>query len=81
MKKVKLQPATHERTCQVCAKVYTYPEKGSDSTRHLCELCAGLPAHTVQVLKRLSQRIRSLERTVSKLSKQQTPQPKQEASP
>lgn len=75
MKKVKLQPATHERTCQVCGQIYTYPEKGSESTRHLCAACAVLPAPTVQVLKRLTRRISTLERTVKKLSKQKASPP------
>lgn len=80
-KKVKLQPATHERTCQVCAQLYTYPEKGSASTRHLCKHCAELPAGTVLVLKRMTRRIASLERTVKKLSQPKPKPTKQEAQP
>ena len=81
MKTPKPQPATRELTCQVCGRVYPYPERGSESTRHLCAVCAGLPARTIPVLKRLSQRIRSLERTVQKLSNPPTPRTKPETPP
>ena len=81
MKKIKLQPATHERACQVCGRTYTYPEKGSECTRHLCALCAGLPTHTIQVLKRMTQRVKLLERTVDKLVNSKPKPPRQEASP
>jgi hypothetical protein len=80
MKKVKPQPATHERPCKVCGQVYIYPERGSAATRFLCALCAELPPHTVEVCKRMARRITALERSVAKLVNQTAPPPKQETS-
>lgn len=62
VKKIKLQPATRDKTCQICGEPYVYPEKNSDATRFHCEVCAGLsPAHR-KILGRMAKRIASLER-------------------
>lgn len=79
MKTVKPQPATHDRPCKVCGQVYTYPERDSASTRYLCALCAGLPVHTTEALKRMARRISSLERAVTKLTQQNAASSKSEA--
>jgi len=65
----RLQPATREKSCQVCGANYTYPERGSTATRFHCELCAGLDPDTRKVLQRLAQRVQQLERTVDQLSR------------
>ncbi|MEZ5278432.1 MAG: hypothetical protein R3F07_18765 [Opitutaceae bacterium] len=61
-KELKVQPATRDKTCQVCGTVYVYPEKGSRATRFHCETCAPLPAPLLKVLTRLGKRIQTLER-------------------
>jgi len=63
----KPQPATKEKTCQVCGTPYTYPEPGVRSTRFHCELCVELSAHGKKVLGRMAKRITSLEKQISKL--------------
>jgi len=69
VKTPKPQPATREKTCRICGSSYTYPVKGSAATRHVCEVCSDLPAHQRKVLTRMSQRIETLERALSRLSK------------
>ena len=64
----KPQPATKEKTCQVCGESYVYPEPGSRGTRFHCELCVDLSNHAKKVLGRLSKRISSLEKQIKKLS-------------
>jgi hypothetical protein len=61
-KEPKLQPATKEKTCQVCGTAFVYPEKDSRATRFHCEACAVLPASFLKVLNRLGKRIQTLER-------------------
>jgi len=63
----KLQPATREKTCQVCGSTFIYPEKGSKATRFHCESCADLPVHFRKTLTRLGKRIRTLERKIRTL--------------
>jgi len=67
VKTPKPQPATREKTCQVCGESYVYPEPGSPATRFHCELCVALSAHDKKVLGRLAKRISVLEKTVDKL--------------
>ena len=62
MKEPRLQPATRDKTCQICGEEYTYPEKGSRATRFHCEDCAELPPNHRKILTRMSKRIRALER-------------------
>jgi hypothetical protein len=64
-KEPRLQPATREKTCQVCGTSYVYPEKGSKATRFNCESCAELPAHFRKILARMSRRIQNLERKIN----------------
>ncbi len=64
-KETRLQPATREKTCQVCGNSYVYPEKGSKATRFNCESCAELPVHFRKVLARLGKRIQTLERKIN----------------
>ena len=68
-KRVKLQPATHEKSCQICGSTYTYPEKGSNATRYICANCNALPNYAKQVLSGMGKRIQRLEKTVERLSK------------
>lgn len=62
MKEPRLQPATRDKTCQICGEEYTYPEKGSGATRFHCEPCAELPPNQRKILTKMSKRIRALER-------------------
>lgn len=62
MKEPRLQPATRDKTCQICGTDYTYPAKGSNATRFHCEVCAELPASQRKILTKMSKRIQSLER-------------------
>jgi hypothetical protein len=64
-KEIKLQPASREKTCQVCGNSYVYPEKDSRATRFHCESCAELPLHFRKVLACLSKRIQTLERKIN----------------
>lgn len=66
MKEPRLQPATRDKTCQICGTVYTYPEVGSPATRFHCELCAPLPASLRKVLGRMAKRLSQLERQSQK---------------
>lgn len=61
-KELPLQPATKDKTCQVCGTEYTYPEKGSNATRFHCATCAGLPDNFRKILTKMSKRIQTLER-------------------
>ena len=61
-KELPLQPATKDKTCQVCGESYTYPEKGSNATRFHCAVCAALPETLRKILIKMSKRIQSLER-------------------
>lgn len=66
----KLQPATKTRTCLACGSQYEYPLKEIRTSRHHCELCIDLPLPTRKVMERLTARIKKLEQTISKLSKE-----------
>ena len=68
-KRVKLQPATHEKKCQACGIMYTYPEKGQNATRYLCADCNAMPPYAKHVLTKLGKRLHQLERKVERLSK------------
>jgi hypothetical protein len=61
-KKPKLQPATREKTCQVCGESYIYPEKDSKATRFHCDVCVELPPAHRKILGRMAKRIASLEK-------------------
>ncbi|NDV63470.1 hypothetical protein G0Q06_13475 [Puniceicoccales bacterium CK1056] len=61
-KKIKLQPATRDKKCQVCGAPYVYPEQNSNATRFHCEVCAQLPPAHRKILGRMAKRIDSLER-------------------
>ena len=61
-KEPRLQPATKEKTCQICGTEYTYPEINSRSTRFHCELCAELPSLQRKIMARMAKRIQQLER-------------------
>lgn len=60
-KKERLVPATKEKKCSVCGDPYIYPTKGSNATRHKCDLCADLPLKTAKVIKKINDRVRKLE--------------------
>ena len=62
----KPQPATKEKTCQVCGEKYTYTEPGIRSTRFHCELCTGLSDHAKKILGRMAKRITTLEKKLTK---------------
>ena len=61
-KKIKIQPATRDKTCQVCGESYVYPEINSSATRFHCELCVELSPVQRKVLGRMAKRISSIER-------------------
>lgn len=61
-----LQPATKDKTCQICGTEYVYPEKDSAATRFYCALCAGLPEPQKKIMTRMAKRIQSLERKLNK---------------
>lgn len=69
-KRVKLQPATHEKVCQICGKTYTYPESGLNATRYLCADCNELPGPSKQVLTTMGKRILQLEKKIERMNKQ-----------
>jgi uncharacterized Zn ribbon protein len=62
MKAPRLQPATKDKTCQICGSEYTYPEKGSNATRFHCDQCADLPPAQKKILTKMAKRITALER-------------------
>lgn len=65
----RIQPATRDKTCQVCGASYVYPQVNSNATRFHCELCVELsPAHR-KVLGRMTKRIETLERHLKKQDK------------
>ena len=59
-----LQPATREKKCTICSVTYIYPEKDSQATRRVCDLCINLSPHEMKVIKRLNDRIIKLEKLV-----------------
>jgi len=61
-KEPRLQPASKEKSCQICGTEYTYPQKDSKSTRFHCEICAELPPLHKKILNRMAKRIQTLER-------------------
>jgi hypothetical protein len=63
-KKIKLQPATREKKCQICGESYIYPEKNSNATRFHCEVCVELPPAHRKILGRMAKRIELLERKI-----------------
>lgn len=69
MKERRLQPATREKTCQICGTEYIYPEKGTNATRFHCEACSDLPANQKKILTKMAKRIQTLERQLNKQSK------------
>ena len=75
VKTPKPQPATRQKTCQVCGEAYVYPQPGSLATRFHCELCVALSAHDKKVLGRLAKRITSLEKTIEKLKSEKSNPP------
>ena len=68
-KELPLQPASKEKTCQVCGTGYTYPEKGTNATRFHCAACAALPDAFRKILTKMSKRIQSLERKLKSQEK------------
>jgi hypothetical protein len=65
-KEKRLQPATREKTCQICGTSYVYPQLNSNATRFHCDVCVELSPAQRKVLGRMAKRIETLERQLNK---------------